>query len=451
MSLLLTNNEIYAWGYGTNNNLGNGVAGQVYVPTAITANFGGHHITKLACGSNHTLALTDNGEIYSWGTNNNGQLGHKENASRPQPITASIGGQCVCDIVCASTSSYALLDNGELYGWGYNALGQLGTNTVTNYTEPIQVTSLKKVVIKQIVCGPNFFLALSKSGHVYACGENTSGQIGKGDVANSSVATQLSEKLGSFSQVAATSTSNLCAALNDAGEVYIWGRCRFELVKSPMKTELSSLGDAFACYSSPPVTWRPLSIVSAVPNEYGGDVLTSLKNCLTEDEEIEDITFIVEGQKIRAHKTILMIRSDYFRSMFQKDWAEKDKKDITIQGFTYVGFNTYIEYVYTGTIPNKLAFHVAVDLLQIADCYQDTKLKGLCEEPLKDKLQINNCANLYQIATQFQAKLLRVGCAKFGAHHMTDVIASDYFKQMTDPKIILDFLVATGQYGAFKY
>ncbi|PIK42304.1 putative RCC1 and BTB domain-containing protein 1 [Apostichopus japonicus] len=181
----------------------------------------------------------------------------------------------------------------NLYGWGYNALGQLGTNTGTNYAEPIQVTSLKKVVIKQIVCGPNFFLALSRSGHVYACGEGTSGQIGKGDVANATGATQLPEKLGSFSQVAATNTSNLCAALNDAGEVYIWGRCRFELVKSPMKTELSSLDDAFACYSSPPVTWRPLSIVSAVPNEYGGDVLTSLKNCLIEDVNAQVVHFVV--------------------------------------------------------------------------------------------------------------------------------------------------------------
>ncbi|PIK59472.1 putative RCC1 and BTB domain-containing protein 1 [Apostichopus japonicus] len=447
-----TNNEIYAWGYGQSNNLGNGVAGQVYVPAAITANFGGHHITKLACGYTHTLALTDDGEIYSWGTKDYSQLGHSQNGSGPQPITASIGGKFVCDIACAQYSSYAILDNGELYGWGSNAQGQIGTNTSGNtYAEPIQVTSLKSVVIKQIVCGRNFFLALSRSGHVYACGEGTSGQIGKGDVANATGATQLPEKLGSFSQVAATNASDLCAALNDAGEVYVWGRCRFELVKSPMKSELSSLDDAFACYSSPPVTWRPLSIVSAVPKRYGGDVLTSLKNCLVENEEITDITFILENKKIRAHKSILMIRSEYFRRMFQNDWVEKEKEGITIQGFTYNGFNTYIEYVYTGTITNKLSFDVAVDLLQIAECYQEMKLKGLCEELLKDKLQITNCVYLYQIATQFQAELLRVECAKFGAHHMTAFIASDYFKQMTDLKIIKDFLVATGQYGAFKY
>ncbi|PIK42305.1 putative RCC1 and BTB domain-containing protein 1 [Apostichopus japonicus] len=389
--------------------------------------------------------------IYSWGTNKYGQLGHKQNGNDPQLITALIGGQFVCDIACALLSSYAILDNGELYGWGSNEQGQIGTNTSgNNYAEPILVTSLKSVFIQQIVCGKNFFLALSRSGRVYACGEGTNGQIGKGDFVNATGATQLPEKLGSFSQVAATNASDFCAALSDAGEVYIWGRCRFAVVKSPWKSELSSLDDAFACYSSPPVTWRPLSIVSAVTKVYGGDVLTSLKNCLVEDEEIKDITFIVENKKIGAHKSILMIRRIFPEDVPER-LAEKEKEGITIQGFSYDGFNTYIEYVYTGTITNKLSFDVAVDLLQIADCYQERKLKGLCEELLKDKLQITNCVDLYQKATQFQSEILRVGCAKFGAHHMTAFIASDYFKQMTDPKIIKDFLVAAGQYGAFKY
>lgn len=447
-----TNNEIYAWGYGSSGNLGNGGTAHVYVPAAITANFGGRRILRLACGSSHTLALTDGGEVFSWGTNNNGQLGHKQAATRPAPVTSSIGGKLVNDIACCSVSSYALLDNGELFAWGSNAYGQIGIGANGgNYTEPTLVTSLRNVVIKQIICGTNHFLTLSKSGHLYACGYNNCGQIGKGDTNNALNASQLPEKLGSFSQVAATHFSDLSAALSNTGEVYVWGRCRFMSITSPMKTELTSLDDAFACYATPAVTWRPLAIVSAVPKTYQGEVLASLKNCLHDDEEIKDITFIIQNKKLRAHKTILMIRSEYFRKMFQNDWVERKKEGIYIEDFTFEGFSAFIDYLYTGTMTDNLSFDVTVDLLQISDCYRELKLKGLCEEVLKDKIQITNCAYLYEIAIKFQAKLLRTGCAQFSAHHMTAVIASDYFKQMSNPKTIQDFLVTAAQYGAFKY
>lgn len=446
------NGEIYTWGYGGSGNLGNGSTSNVFMPAAITANFGGNRILRISCGSTHTLLLTEAGQVFSWGAHSNGQLGNDKQTYRPERVTNSLDGKFVVDIACSSLSSFAVIDTGEMYAWGSNSSGELGNGSSSNSTQPVLVTSLRNVLLKQIVCGKTHFLALSKSGNVYACGNNTNGQLGDGTVGNKShSAKMLQEKLGSFSQVAATHFSDLSAALSEEGDVYVWGFCRFQAVSSPMKTELASLDDAFACYSSPPVSWRPLPIVTGIPHGYRGDVLTCLKNSLYEDEDVKDVTFIVENKKIRAHKIILMIRCDYFRKMFQGDWAETKKEGIYVGDFTYVAFSVFLEYVYTGTVAGSLDLPVAVDLLQIADCYQERKLQTLCEETLKDRIKVDNCAQLFEISTKYAAKLLQTGCAKFGAHHMSAVISSDYFKQMTNPQIIQDFLFKAAQYGAFKY
>ena len=64
-------------------------------------------------------------------------------------------------ITCGQTSSMAVLENGEVYGWGYNGNGQLGLGNNINQLNPQRVTALQGVVVTSVVCGYAHTLAVT--------------------------------------------------------------------------------------------------------------------------------------------------------------------------------------------------------------------------------------------------------------------------------------------------
>ena len=83
-------------------------------------------------------------------------------------------------ITCGQTSSMAVLENGEVYGWGYNGNGQLGLGNNINQLNPQRVTGLQGVVVTSVVCGYAHTLAVTDEGSLYAWGANSYGQLGTG-------------------------------------------------------------------------------------------------------------------------------------------------------------------------------------------------------------------------------------------------------------------------------
>ena len=102
------------------------------------------------------------------------------NQSTPRKVSASFGGRKVTRITCGQTSSMAVLENGEVYGWGYNGNGQLGLGNNINQLNPQRVTGLQGVVVTMVVCGYAHTLAVSDEGALYAWGANSYGQLGTG-------------------------------------------------------------------------------------------------------------------------------------------------------------------------------------------------------------------------------------------------------------------------------
>ena len=95
-------------------------------------------------------------------------------------VSASFGGRKVTRITCGQTSSMAVLENGEVYGWGYNGNGQLGLGNNINQLNPQRVTGLQGVVVTSVVCGYAHTLAVTDEGSLYAWGANSYGQLGTG-------------------------------------------------------------------------------------------------------------------------------------------------------------------------------------------------------------------------------------------------------------------------------
>lgn len=168
--------EVLSFGYGKDGALGTNTLESTYNPQVVTS-LAGLKIKKVACGFNHVLALTAQGEVYSWGNLFKDILENPQ--VQPEPaLVPSINK--VSDIACGDYHCCAIeQDSTQLFAWGSNGYGQLGSNIYSlDYITATPVgTYLNNV--SQVVCGGLFTVAKLKNNSVYAWGCNRQKQIGE--------------------------------------------------------------------------------------------------------------------------------------------------------------------------------------------------------------------------------------------------------------------------------
>jgi alpha-tubulin suppressor-like RCC1 family protein len=183
---------VYSWGSDHRGEAGNGGAAAHSVPTALAAFAAPDRIVELATGGEHTLALDSRGRIWGWGSNWDRQLLDSATVSYDSPTLISgagpLAGRTYRGIACGRDHSLALDMNGNVWTWGRNDAGQLGrgtTNTVAPfYLTPAQVVfsgttgNLKAIEVKG---GEDFSAVLLADGSVWTTGINSVGQLGTGD------------------------------------------------------------------------------------------------------------------------------------------------------------------------------------------------------------------------------------------------------------------------------
>ena len=146
-------------------------------------------VTQIAAGSYHSLVLSSTGQLFAFGANSFGQLGSTTNVGTYKPNSTptlvslpGIQGQ-VTAIAAGVYFSLALTSAGQLYGFGDNVFGELG-NTANNGKSlpnptptPVTIPGLSAKVT-QIAAGGWHSLALTSTGQLYAFGRNVYGQLG---------------------------------------------------------------------------------------------------------------------------------------------------------------------------------------------------------------------------------------------------------------------------------
>ena len=95
-------------------------------------------------GGGHVVAVKSDGTVWTWGYNSDGQLGDGTTVERHIPVQVKGPGEVgyltnVIAVVADSYNSFALKSDGTVWGWGYNANGQLGDGTTTDRLTPVQV------------------------------------------------------------------------------------------------------------------------------------------------------------------------------------------------------------------------------------------------------------------------------------------------------------------------
>ncbi|XP_058040409.1 RCC1 and BTB domain-containing protein 1-like [Ahaetulla prasina] len=436
--------EVYAWGHNGYSQLGNGTTNQGVTPIQISTNLLTKKVTEVACGSHHSLALSSDGDVYAWGYNNCGQVGSGSTANQPTPrrVSNCLQAKVAVSIACGQTSSVAVIDNGEVYGWGYNGNGQLGLGNNGNQLTPCRVAALQGVCVMQIVCGYAHTLALTDEGLLYAWGANTYGQLGTGNKSNHLSPVQIMMEKERVVEIAACHSTHTSAAKTQNGLVYMWGQCRGQSVVLPHVTHFSCTDDVFACFSTPAVMWRLLS----VEHEDFLTVTESLKREF-DSPETSDLKFRVDGKFIYVHKAVLKIRCEHFRTMLQSYWNEDEKEVIDVDQFSYPVYRAFLEYLYTDNV--DLPPEDPIGLLDLAISYCENRLKKLCQHLIKRRITVENAFSLLSAAVRYSAEDLEEFCFKFCVNHLTEVTQTDAFWEM-DGSLLKEFIVKASIYGAFK-
>lgn len=172
---------------------------------------------SIARGDDHSLALDDNGTVWSWGENGSGQLGDGAMTNRSAPFE----GTSISDVFAVAgggNHTLALTGDGKVWAWGDNSNGQLGDGTFLSRTQPVPVVQLTEGVA--IAAGYGHSLALEKDGTVWAWGDNSSGQLGNGTTENRDSPERVSELIEVIA-IAAGQYHNL--ALKKDGTLWAWG------------------------------------------------------------------------------------------------------------------------------------------------------------------------------------------------------------------------------------
>uniref|UniRef100_A0A8C3CMM8 Regulator of chromosome condensation 2 n=1 Tax=Cairina moschata TaxID=8855 RepID=A0A8C3CMM8_CAIMO len=129
-SLLITaEGKLWSWGRNEKGQLGHGDTKRVEAPRLIEV-LGNEAIVLAACGRNHTLALTENGSVFAFGENKMGQLGlGNQTDAVPSPTQIMYNGQPITKMACGAEFSMIMDCKGNLYSFGCPEYGQLGHNS----------------------------------------------------------------------------------------------------------------------------------------------------------------------------------------------------------------------------------------------------------------------------------------------------------------------------------
>lgn len=157
---------------------------------------------------------------------------------------------------------------------------------------------------------------------------------------------------------------------------------------------------------------------------------------LINDSTLSDITFLVEGREVYAHKLMLM-RCSYFQALFLGNMREASMDTISLEQVRYSIFLAVLEYLYTDHV--LIPLEDAMELFQAADLFCIPRLKTMCEKRMLQSITVENAASIFHAADTAYAGALREKAKKFILSHFEEVSKTSSFEEMGRRNIELVF------------
>lgn len=222
--------ELFSWGSGTNYQLGTGNEHIQKLPCKIDS-LHGSFIKLVSASKFHSVAVSAHGQVYTWGFGRGGRLGHPDfdihsgqaAVITPRQVIFGLGSRRVRAVAAAKHHTVIATEGGEVFTWGSNREGQLGYTSVDTQPTPRRVSSLRSKIV-DVAAANKHTAVVSESGEIFTWGCNREGQLGYGTSNSASnytprVVEYLKGKV--FVRVAAAKFHTICLGLD--GEVYTWG------------------------------------------------------------------------------------------------------------------------------------------------------------------------------------------------------------------------------------
>lgn len=233
---------MWCWGYNGDGQLGDGTQTNRSTPVAVQGVPGG--LTATTAGSYHTCALDASGAAWCWGYGGNGELGDGvvlANRKQVTPVAVSgLGSSVLVALTAGAYHTCGLTNEGKIWCWGYNADGQLGDGTKVNRSTPVAVVGLppgSTVVLMD--AGDYHTCALTSAGAAWCWGYNGTGGLGVGSVSPTKSATPLAVSGGLNFSALSAGNNYTCALTNvsNVDTVQCWGSNDYGQLGDGTKTQ----------------------------------------------------------------------------------------------------------------------------------------------------------------------------------------------------------------------
>ena len=215
-----TDGTLWAWGQNQYGCLGFGNSGSITYYSSPKQVGTSSNWKQAVIATEHSAAIKNDGTLWTWGQNQQGQLGLNNTVYFYVPTQVGGLSNWSTAAVLYGGTTLAIKTDGTLWGWGYNGNGQLGLNNTNNYSSPVQIGSLTNW--KMLANGPQYMLAIKTDGTLWAWGNNNYDQLGLGNRTNYSSPKQVGV-LTNWKSVISGAYQNTIFAIKTDGTLWSWG------------------------------------------------------------------------------------------------------------------------------------------------------------------------------------------------------------------------------------
>lgn len=214
-------NTLFTWGINTTNGqLGDNTVVNKSNPVQTVT--GGINWKSVSCGYRHTTAIKTDGTFWTWGDNTFGQLGNNTITKRSSPVQTIAGGTNWKSVSGGYSHTAAIKTDGTLWCWGDNWDGGLGDNTRTGRSSPVQTVTIG-TNWKSVSAGRLHTAAVKTDGTLWFWGFNSSGQLGDNSATKRSSPVQTVAFGTNWKNVYSGVYSDHVAAIKTDGTLWTWG------------------------------------------------------------------------------------------------------------------------------------------------------------------------------------------------------------------------------------
>ena len=219
---LAADGAVWSWGYGGEGRLGHSDGQHQWQPQKIEA-LAGQRVVALSAAAGHNLALAADGSLWSWGAGDYGQLGHGDEHTQllPKKVEA-FAGQRVLAVSARALHSLALTADGAVWSWGRGGQGRLGHGDEQNQLLPKEIEAFAGQRVVAVSAGREHNLAITADGAAWSWGFGTCGLLGHGDQQRQLLPKKI-EALAGQRVLAVSAGQSHSIAITADGAVSSWG------------------------------------------------------------------------------------------------------------------------------------------------------------------------------------------------------------------------------------